>query len=65
MPGARIPDAGLRTAPVFATVAEAIGHYQALTDAGMQYFLANVNGHDTETVELLAGQVQPALTTAS
>jgi alkanesulfonate monooxygenase SsuD/methylene tetrahydromethanopterin reductase-like flavin-dependent oxidoreductase (luciferase family) len=62
---ARIPDAGLRTAPVFATVAEAIAHYQALTDAGMQYFLANVNGHDAETVELLAGQVQPALTTAS
>jgi alkanesulfonate monooxygenase SsuD/methylene tetrahydromethanopterin reductase-like flavin-dependent oxidoreductase (luciferase family) len=59
---ARIPDAGLRTVPVFATVADAVAHYQALVDAGMQYFLANVNGHDTETVELLAGQVQPALT---
>jgi alkanesulfonate monooxygenase SsuD/methylene tetrahydromethanopterin reductase-like flavin-dependent oxidoreductase (luciferase family) len=58
---ARIPDAGLRTVPVFATVDEAIVHYQGLIDAGVQYFLATVNGRDTETAELLAGRVMPAL----
>jgi hypothetical protein len=61
---ARIPDAGLRTVPVFATVDQAIGHYQGLIDAGVQYFLATVNGRDTQTVELLAGQVMPALRAA-
>ena len=58
---ARIPDAGLRTVPVFATADEAIVHYQGLIDAGVQYFLATVNGRDTQTAELLAGQVMPAL----
>jgi alkanesulfonate monooxygenase SsuD/methylene tetrahydromethanopterin reductase-like flavin-dependent oxidoreductase (luciferase family) len=58
---ARIPDAGLRTVPVFATVDEAIGHYQGLIDAGVHYFLATVNGQDAQTAELLAGQVMPAL----
>jgi alkanesulfonate monooxygenase SsuD/methylene tetrahydromethanopterin reductase-like flavin-dependent oxidoreductase (luciferase family) len=58
---ARIPDAGLHTVPVFATVDEAVAHYQALTDAGMQYFLATVNSRDTETVDLLAQQLMPAL----
>jgi alkanesulfonate monooxygenase SsuD/methylene tetrahydromethanopterin reductase-like flavin-dependent oxidoreductase (luciferase family) len=58
---ARIPDAGLHTVPVFATVDDAVAHYQALVDAGMQYFLATVNGRDTETVELLAQQLMPAL----
>jgi hypothetical protein len=36
-------------------------HYQGLIDAGVQYFLATVNGRDTETAELLAGRVMPAL----
>jgi alkanesulfonate monooxygenase SsuD/methylene tetrahydromethanopterin reductase-like flavin-dependent oxidoreductase (luciferase family) len=58
---ARIPDAGLRTVPLFATVDEAIAHYQGLIDAGVQYFLATVNGQDTQTAELLARQVLPAL----
>jgi alkanesulfonate monooxygenase SsuD/methylene tetrahydromethanopterin reductase-like flavin-dependent oxidoreductase (luciferase family) len=58
---ARIPDADLRTVPVFATVAEAVAHYQALIDAGVEYFLATVNGQDAQTAELLARQVRPAL----
>jgi alkanesulfonate monooxygenase SsuD/methylene tetrahydromethanopterin reductase-like flavin-dependent oxidoreductase (luciferase family) len=58
---ARIPDASLRTVPVFATVPEAITHYQGLIDAGVQYFLATVNGADAQTAELLARQVLPAL----
>jgi alkanesulfonate monooxygenase SsuD/methylene tetrahydromethanopterin reductase-like flavin-dependent oxidoreductase (luciferase family) len=58
---ARIPDAALRTVPVFATVEDAIAHYQGLIDAGAQYFLATINGQDTQTAELLAGQVWPAL----
>jgi alkanesulfonate monooxygenase SsuD/methylene tetrahydromethanopterin reductase-like flavin-dependent oxidoreductase (luciferase family) len=58
---ARIPDAGLRTVPVFATVGEAIVHYQGLIDAGVHYVLATVNGRDAQTAELLAGQVLPAL----
>lgn len=58
---ARIPDAALRTAPLFATVDEAIAHYQGLADAGVQYFLATINGHDSETADLLAERVLPAL----
>jgi alkanesulfonate monooxygenase SsuD/methylene tetrahydromethanopterin reductase-like flavin-dependent oxidoreductase (luciferase family) len=61
---ARIPDPHLHTGPVFATPEEAIAHYQALADAGVQYFLASVNGSDRETVELLAREVLPALTLA-
>jgi alkanesulfonate monooxygenase SsuD/methylene tetrahydromethanopterin reductase-like flavin-dependent oxidoreductase (luciferase family) len=62
---ARIPDAALRTTPVFATVDGAIAHYQGLVDAGAQYFLATVNGHDRETVDLLAERVMPALSAAA
>jgi alkanesulfonate monooxygenase SsuD/methylene tetrahydromethanopterin reductase-like flavin-dependent oxidoreductase (luciferase family) len=62
---ARIPDAELRTIPVFATVAGAIAHYQGLVDAGVQYFLATVSGQDPQTAELLARQVLPALRPAS
>jgi alkanesulfonate monooxygenase SsuD/methylene tetrahydromethanopterin reductase-like flavin-dependent oxidoreductase (luciferase family) len=58
---ARIPDADLKTTPVFATPDEAIAHYQALTDAGVQYFLASVHPVDRETVELLAREVMPSL----
>lgn len=58
---ARIPDRALRTVPVFATPEQAIVHYQGLADAGVQYFLASVNGQDDETVELLANAVMPAI----
>jgi alkanesulfonate monooxygenase SsuD/methylene tetrahydromethanopterin reductase-like flavin-dependent oxidoreductase (luciferase family) len=58
---ARIPDPHLRTIPVFATPDQAVAHFQALADAGVQYFMASVNGADLETVELLAREVLPAL----
>jgi hypothetical protein len=37
-----------------------VKHYQALADAGAQYFIAGVNGTDQETMELLAESVWPA-----
>jgi hypothetical protein len=58
---ARIPDAEFRTVPLFATPDQAIAHYQALSDAGVQYFLCLVNGRDEETVQLLADVVIPAV----
>jgi len=58
---ARIPDAKLNSQPLFATPDQAIAHYEALLDAGAEYFLATVNGHDQETVDLLAERVLPAL----
>ena len=58
---ARIPDAKLDTRPLFATPAQAVSHYTQLLDAGVEYFMATVNGNDVETVDLLAGQVLPAL----
>jgi alkanesulfonate monooxygenase SsuD/methylene tetrahydromethanopterin reductase-like flavin-dependent oxidoreductase (luciferase family) len=58
---ARIPDANLNTSPLFATPDEAVSHYQHLVDAGVQYFLATVNGRDKETVDLLTERVLPAL----
>jgi alkanesulfonate monooxygenase SsuD/methylene tetrahydromethanopterin reductase-like flavin-dependent oxidoreductase (luciferase family) len=57
----RIPDASLRLEPLFATPEQAIAHYQALAEAGVQYFLATVNGQDHETLELLASEVMPEL----
>ncbi|HEY2269070.1 MAG TPA: LLM class flavin-dependent oxidoreductase [Streptosporangiaceae bacterium] len=57
----RIPDAELRTVPLFATPEQAIAHYQALSDAGVQFFLCLVNGRDDETVHLLADVVIPAI----
>lgn len=57
----RIPDAHLHTIPLLATPQEAIVQYQALADAGMQYFLAVVHGHDAETIRLLAEEVMPAI----
>jgi alkanesulfonate monooxygenase SsuD/methylene tetrahydromethanopterin reductase-like flavin-dependent oxidoreductase (luciferase family) len=62
---ARIPDAALRSVPLFATVGQAIEHYQGLIDAGVQYFLATVGGQDQQTTELLARQVVPALKAAT
>jgi alkanesulfonate monooxygenase SsuD/methylene tetrahydromethanopterin reductase-like flavin-dependent oxidoreductase (luciferase family) len=58
---ARIPDADLHTVPLFATPEQAISHYQALADAGVQFFLCVVNGRDDETVHLLADVVIPAI----
>jgi alkanesulfonate monooxygenase SsuD/methylene tetrahydromethanopterin reductase-like flavin-dependent oxidoreductase (luciferase family) len=58
---ARIPDAKLNTVPLFATPDEAIAHYDGLLDAGAQYFMATVNGRDTETIDLLTERVLPAL----
>ncbi len=58
---ARIPDPHLRTEPLFATVDEAIEHFHALVEAGVQYFMASVAGPDDETVNLLAERVLPAL----
>jgi alkanesulfonate monooxygenase SsuD/methylene tetrahydromethanopterin reductase-like flavin-dependent oxidoreductase (luciferase family) len=61
----RIPDAELRTVPVFATPEQAVEHYQRLVDVGVQYFLMLVNGHDDETVDLLATAVMPMIKPAS
>ena len=58
---ARIPDAHLRTVPLFATPEQAISHFQALSDAGIQFFLCQINGQDDETVQLLADVVMPAI----
>jgi alkanesulfonate monooxygenase SsuD/methylene tetrahydromethanopterin reductase-like flavin-dependent oxidoreductase (luciferase family) len=58
---ARIPDANLRTGPLFATPEQAIAHYGQLAGAGVQYFMAMVNGKDDETVQLFAEVVIPAL----
>jgi alkanesulfonate monooxygenase SsuD/methylene tetrahydromethanopterin reductase-like flavin-dependent oxidoreductase (luciferase family) len=62
---ARIPDAELHTVPLFATPDQAISHYQALSDAGVQFFLCQVNGRDDETVHLLADVVIPAIKASS
>jgi alkanesulfonate monooxygenase SsuD/methylene tetrahydromethanopterin reductase-like flavin-dependent oxidoreductase (luciferase family) len=59
--GARIPDASLRQELVFATPAKAIEHYQALADAGVQYFLVSINVEDVETVRLFAEEVVPSV----
>jgi alkanesulfonate monooxygenase SsuD/methylene tetrahydromethanopterin reductase-like flavin-dependent oxidoreductase (luciferase family) len=56
---ARIPDKALRQEVVFATPEQAVAHYQALADAGVQYFLASVDGEDEESVHLLADAVVP------
>jgi alkanesulfonate monooxygenase SsuD/methylene tetrahydromethanopterin reductase-like flavin-dependent oxidoreductase (luciferase family) len=58
---ARIPDAELRTVPLFAAPGQAIAHYQALSDAGVQFFLCVIDGRDEETVQLLADVVIPAV----
>ena len=47
--------------PLFATPREAIAHYQALVDAGVQYFFVATQGKDVETVRLLAEQVMPEI----
>jgi len=62
---ARIPDPQLRSVPLFATTSQAVTHFQALADLGVQYFLAAINGRDEETVELLARKVMPAVCLAA
>jgi hypothetical protein len=59
MPGSRTVNCA--ASPVFATPETAIAHYQALADAGVQYFLATINGRDDETVRLFAEAVVPAV----
>ena len=46
---------------MFATPADAIQHYQALADAGVQYFIAGIDSADEETMRLLAQAVWPAI----
>jgi alkanesulfonate monooxygenase SsuD/methylene tetrahydromethanopterin reductase-like flavin-dependent oxidoreductase (luciferase family) len=58
---ARIPDASLRQELVFATPGQAVQHFQALADAGVQYFLVSINFQDLETVRLFAEEVVPAV----
>lgn len=58
---ATIPDAELRTVPMFATPEQATAHYQSLVDVGVQFFLCLVDGRDDETVQLLADVVMPAI----
>lgn len=50
-----------RYTPFFGTPDQAIAHFQALIDAGAQYFLAVLRGNDVETARLLAEEVRPAL----
>src|ERR1700749_2406861 len=57
----RIPDPHLTVRHVFATPSEAVQHYQTLADAGVQYFIAGIDGGDEETMRLLAQAVWPAL----
>ena len=51
----------MHVVPLFATPGQAIAHYQALSDAGVQFFLCLINGRDEETVQLLADVVIPAV----
>ena len=48
---------------VVATPREAIAHYQALVDAGVQYFFVAIQGNDAETVRSLAEHVIPEIGT--
>lgn len=57
----RIPDAALKSSPLFATPEGAVAHFQSLADCGVQYFLATVNGTDEETLHLLAERVMPKI----
>ena len=51
-----------RSGEVALTPPEAIEHYNALVQAGMQYFIVSVNPGDIETMQLFGQQVLPALT---
>ncbi len=45
--------------PLVGSPDEAVAYYQALVDAGLQYFLANTRAADEETLDLLAERVIP------
>jgi alkanesulfonate monooxygenase SsuD/methylene tetrahydromethanopterin reductase-like flavin-dependent oxidoreductase (luciferase family) len=62
---ARIPDPDLSVRRVFATPEDAVQHYQVLADAGVQYFIAGIDGQDDETMRLLAEAVWPAVRVGS
>ncbi len=49
---------------VSGTPAEVTAHYQALVNLGVQYFIVGVAPGDTETLQLLAQEVMPALHTS-
>lgn len=51
-----------RSGEVALTPPEAIEHYNALVQAGMQYFIISVSPGDIETMQLFGQQVLPALT---
>jgi alkanesulfonate monooxygenase SsuD/methylene tetrahydromethanopterin reductase-like flavin-dependent oxidoreductase (luciferase family) len=48
-----------RDATLAGTPADAIAHYRALRDLGLQYLIACICGNDLETVRLLAEEVVP------
>jgi alkanesulfonate monooxygenase SsuD/methylene tetrahydromethanopterin reductase-like flavin-dependent oxidoreductase (luciferase family) len=50
-----------RAGAVFGTPEEVTAHYQSLVDVGVQYFIVGVAPGDTETLQLLAQKVMPAL----
>lgn len=47
--------------PFFGTPVQAIAHFQALVDAGMQYFLTVIRASDATTSRLLAERVMPEI----
>ncbi len=51
--------ATFRAGMVAATPDEAVAYYQALADAGMQYFIAAIPGADAETLHLFGEHVLP------
>lgn len=51
-----------RSGEIALTPAEAIEYYNALVQAGMQYFIITVTPDDVETIQLFGQQVLPALT---
>ena len=48
-----------RNSMLVASVDRAVGYYQAMVDAGIDYFVVQLDGTDAETIELLATEVTP------
>ena len=46
------------------TLDEAIAQYRALANAGVQYFIVSMFRHDIETLQFLAQQIVPAVSTS-
>jgi alkanesulfonate monooxygenase SsuD/methylene tetrahydromethanopterin reductase-like flavin-dependent oxidoreductase (luciferase family) len=44
-----------------ASVDRAVEYYQAMVDAGVEYFLVQLEARDTETIELLGRDVMPSV----